>query len=45
MTKKLITLDELMAFLQKSGKPMDYDGHYGGECVDVPKYALDMVYG
>jgi len=45
MTKKLITLDELMAFLQKSGKPMDYDGAYGGECIDVVKYDLDMVYG
>jgi len=34
-----------MAFLQKSGKPMDYDGAYGGECIDVVKYDLDMVYG
>lgn len=42
---KLLTYDELLAFLQKSGKTMDYDGHYGGECVDVIKFALDLCHG
>lgn len=37
-------LDELFPFLQASWKPMDYDGAFGGECVDVIKYLLDLVF-
>lgn len=36
-------LDELFTYLQASKKPMDYDGAFGGECVDVIKYLLDLV--
>ncbi len=42
---KLLTYDELREYLQKSGKPMDYDGAFGGECIDVVKYALDLCHG
>ena len=36
------TFDEIFTHLQKSGKPMDYDGAYGGECVDVIKFVIDL---
>ena len=41
----MLSLDELTKYLQASGKPMDYDGAFGGECVDVIKYLLDLTYG
>lgn len=40
---KLLTLDE---FLDKipTDKPQDYDGAFGGECIDLIKFLLDWVY-
>lgn len=40
----MLKLDELFSYLQASGKTMDYDRAYGGECVDVVKYLLDLCY-
>lgn len=40
----LITLEELFKFLMRDGKTKDYDGAFGGECIDVIKFLLDLVY-
>ena len=38
-----MTLDEFV--VQNTGKPLDYDGYYGAQCVDLIEYYIRDVYG
>lgn len=41
---KLLTLDEFLDTIP-TNKPQDYDGAFGGECIDLIKFLLDWCYG